>query len=207
MKVDLLDLNNQVLQEISVNQNIFGLDVRYDLIKFVIDWQLAKRRSGSHKVKNSSEVSGSTKKPFKQKGTGNARQGNARSPILRGGGVAHGPVVRSHVIGIQKKVKLLGLKHALSLVSQEKALYIIDSFKDLDIKTKSLLKTLNTFGKGNFFIIHSGIDEDANLKYSARSLAGVSIAPVLGVNVYDIVNNDYILLSKDALHILEKRLG
>ena len=205
MKAKLLSLDNKELGDIMVNDAIFGLEARIDIIKRVIDWQRAKAMSGTHKTKTVGEVSGSGKKPFKQKGTGNARQGNARGVQRRGGGIAFGPVPRSHEIKLQKKVKKLVMRHALSVKFSEGAVHIIDSTKMKEPKTSDLVKSLSNFGFGKFFII-DGKEVDQNIKLSAKSAANTCVVPVIGANVYDIVNSDYILISKDALPLLEERL-
>ena len=205
MKAELVSLEKKVVGEIALNDSIFGLEPRVDIIKRVIDWQRAKARSGTHSVKTVGEVSGSTKKPFKQKGTGNARQGNARGVQRRGGGVAHGPQVRSHEIKLQKKVRKLGLKHALSIKNSEGALYVIDSVSMKQPKTSDLIKSLSNFGTGKFFVIDGNV-VDANLKLSAASSVNANVVPVIGANVYDIISSDHVLISKNALMLLEERL-
>jgi large subunit ribosomal protein L4 len=205
MKAELLSLDKENVGEVILNDEIFCLEVRGDIIKRVVDWQRAKAMSGTHKVKTVGEVAGSNKKPFKQKGTGNARQGNKRAIQLRGGGVAHGPVPRSHEIKLQKKVRKLGLKHALSAKLSEGSLYIIDSVKMASPKTSELTKKLANFGSGKFFVIDGQI-ADQNLKLSANSIPNTNVVPVIGANVYDIVNSDYVLISRDSLSLLEERL-
>lgn len=205
MKAELLSLEKKVVGEVALDDSIFGLEARVDIIKRVIDWQRAKARSGTHSVKTVGEVSGSTKKPFKQKGTGNARQGNARGVQRRGGGVAHGPQVRSHEIKLQKKVRKLGLKHALSIKNSEGALYVIDSVSMDRPKTSDLIKSLSNFGSGKFFVIDGNV-VDANLKLSAASAVNANVVPVVGANVYDIISSDHVLISKNALMLLEERL-
>lgn len=205
MKAELLSLEKKVVGEVALDDSIFGLEARVDIIKRVIDWQRAKARSGTHSVKTVGEVSGTTKKPFKQKGTGNARQGNARGVQRRGGGIAHGPQVRSHDIKLQKKVRKLGLKHALSIKNSEGALYVIDSVSMKQPKTSDLIKSLSNFGTGKFFVIDGNV-VDANLKLSAASAINANVVPVVGANVYDIISSDHVLISKNALMFLEERL-
>ena len=205
MKAELLSLEKKVVGEVALDDSIFGLEARVDIIKRVIDWQRAKARSGTHSVKTVGEVSGTTKKPFKQKGTGNARQGNARGVQRRGGGIAHGPQVRSHDIKLQKKVRKLGLKHALSIKNSESALYVIDSVSMKQPKTSDLIKSLSNFGTGKFFVIDGNV-VDANLKLSAASAINANVVPVVGANVYDIISSDHVLISKNALMLLEERL-
>lgn len=205
MKADLVNFENKVLGEVALNSSIFGLELRSDIIKAVIDWQRNKARIGSHSVKTVGEVSGTTKKPFKQKGTGNARQGNARGVQRRGGGIAHGPQIRSHATKLTKKYRSLGLRHALSAKFSENSLKFIDSVSMNDIKTKDLVKKLDSFGQGKFFII-DGSELDNNLKKSSSAVKNVNVVPVVGANVYDIINSDFVLVSKSALSVLEERL-
>lgn len=205
MKAELLNLDKKVVGEVKLDKSIFGLEVRLDIIKRVIDWQRAKSMSGTHKVKTVGEVAGSGKKPFKQKGTGNARQGNARGVQRRGGGVAHGPQVRSHAIDLPKKIRALGLRHALSVKLSEGALHIIDNIKIDSPKTKQIVESLSKFGGGKFFIIDGAI-VDNNFKLSSRSIENTIVVPAVGANVYDVVNSDFVLISKDGLTLLEERL-
>jgi large subunit ribosomal protein L4 len=205
MKAELVSLDKKMVGEITLNDSVFGLEARVDIIKRVIDWQLAKARSGTHSVKTVGEVSGTTKKPFKQKGTGNARQGNARGVQRRGGGVAHGPQVRSHDIKLQKKVRSLGLRHALSIKLSEGALHFVDSVEMKHPKTSELVKSLANFGSGKFFII-DGATVDNNFKLSAASAINTCVVPAIGANVYDIISSDHVLISRNALSLLEERL-
>lgn len=205
MKAELLSFEKKVVGEVILDDFIFGLEGRVDIIKRVIDWQRAKARSGTHSVKTVGEVSGTTRKPFKQKGTGNARQGNARGVQRRGGGIAHGPQVRSHDIKLQKKVRKLGLRHALSSKKLQGSLYFIDSLIMHKPQTSALNKYLSNFGAGKFCVIDGNI-VDHNLRLSAASLANTTVIPEIGANVYDIINSDYVLISKDALMCLEGRL-
>ncbi len=205
MKAELVSLEKKVVGEVALSDAIFGLEARVDIIKRVIDWQRARARAGTHSVKTVGEVSGTTRKPFKQKGTGNARQGNARGVQRRGGGIAHGPQVRSHDIKLQKKVRALGLKHALSIKKAEGTLHIIDSVNMKQPKTSDLIKWLSNFGSGKFFVIDGNV-VDNNLKLSALSAINTNVVPAIGANVYDIVSSDHVLISKNALTLLEERL-
>ena len=205
MKANLVSFENKIVGEVSLTEYIFGLEAREDIVKRVIDWQRAKSRSGTHSVKTVGEVSGSNKKPFKQKGTGNARQGNLRGIQRRGGGVAHGPQVRSHETQLQKKVGRLGLRHALSAKLSEGSLHFVDSISMSQPKTSELIKALTNFGTGKFFLIQGNI-EDNNLKLSAANAINAHVVPVIGANVYDIIRSDHVLISKDALPFLEERL-
>ncbi|MCC8467684.1 MAG: 50S ribosomal protein L4 [Rickettsia endosymbiont of Eriopis connexa] len=206
MKTKILSLANEEVGEISLNEDIFAVEfIRDDIIKQVIDWQRAKAMSGNHKTKTVSEVSGTTKKPFKQKGTGNARQGSLRSVQMRGGGVAHGPRVRSHATKLPKKVRKLGLIHALSEKFAEGKLLVIDSLKLDKPKTSALVNILNKFQGKSFFVI-DGNEVDANFSLAAKNIYNTVIVPQIGANVYDIIRHEYVLLSQEAVSVLEERL-
>ncbi len=206
MKTKLLSLANEEVGKISLNEDIFAVEfIRDDIIKQVIDWQRAKAMSGNHKTKTVSEVSGTTKKPFKQKGTGNARQGSLRSVQMRGGGVAHGPRVRSHATKLPKKVRKLGLIHALSEKFAEGKLLVIDSLKLDKPKTSVLVNILNKFQGKSFFVI-DGNEVDTNFSLAAKNIYNTVIVPPIGANVYDIIRHEYVLLSQEAVSVLEERL-
>lgn len=205
MKVELLDLDKKVVGEVAIDDGVFGLETRPDLIKRVIDWQRSRSMSGTHQTKTISDVSGSTRKPFKQKGTGNARQGTIRAPHMRGGGKSHGPVTRSHATKLQKKVRKLGLKHALSDRFSDGAVFMVDSFKMNAPKTADAIKSFKNFGTGRFFVI-DGSEVDVNFRKSIDNIPGVQIVPAIGANVYDIINSDFVLISKDGLSSLQERL-
>jgi len=205
MEVKVVNLDNQIVGDKLLSSVVFGLKPRVDIIKLVVDWQMAKRMSGTHATKTVSEVSGTTKKPFKQKGTGNARQGSLRSVHMRGGGVIHGPVVRSHATKLQKKVRSLGLKHALSAKHAEGKLLILESFALANAKTSHLTKVLENFGGKSFFLISDNA-LDANFSLAIRNIPNAAIVPSIGANVYDIINHDYVLISRSAVDLLEERL-
>lgn len=206
MKTKMLNLANEEVGEISLNEDIFAVEfIRDDIIKQVIDWQRTKAMSGTHKTKTVSEVSGTTRKPFKQKGTGNARQGSLRSVQMRGGGVAHGPVVRSHATKLPKKVRKLGLIHALSEKFAEGKLLVIDSLKLEKPKTSMLVDMLDKFQGKSFFVI-DGNAVDLNFSLAAKNIYNTVIVPQIGANVYDIIRHEYVLLSQEAVKVLEERL-
>jgi large subunit ribosomal protein L4 len=206
MKAKLLNLANEAVGEIDLDSEVFAIDfVREDIIKLVIDWQRAKAMAGTHQAKTISQVSGTTKKPFKQKGTGNARQGSLRSVQMRGGGISHGPVTRSHATQLPKKVRKLGLKHALSGKLAEGKLLIIDSLILEHSKTANLVKLLSNFSGKSYFMI-GGNEVDANFSLAVQNIPNAVAVPQIGANVYDIIRHDYVLLSKEAVDSLEKRL-
>jgi large subunit ribosomal protein L4 len=182
MKINVVTLENKAAGELELNDTIFGLTPRKDILQRVVEWQRAKARAGTHKTKTRAEVSGTGKKPFKQKGTGGARQGTTRGPHQEGGGRAHGPVVRSHEYSLNKKVRTLGLKHALSSKAAEGKLFVVDSL----------------------FI--TGAEVDASFAKAINNLIGHDVLPTQGANVYDILRHKELVLSKDAVAALEERL-
>jgi len=204
MKLTVRNLDNEEVGDIELAEEVFGLPVRRDILARVVNWQLAKRRAGTHKTKGVSEISGTTKKPYKQKGTGRARQGSLRSPQFRGGAVIFGPVVRSHEFDLQKKVRRLGLKTALSAKQAEGKLIVIDAARLDEAKTKALRARLDAFGWESVLIIDGAVNE--NFARAARNLPKVDVLPEQGANVYDILRRDTLVLTRDAVTQLEARL-
>lgn len=205
MKLPVKSLDNKAAGDIEVADEVFGLPVRKDILARVVQWQLAKRRAGTHKTKGISDISGTTKKPWKQKGTGRARQGSLRSPQFRGGAVIFGPVVRSHEYGIQKKVRRLALKTALSAKQAEGKLVVLDSAKVKDAKTGALAKSFAKLGLQSALII-DGATLDEGFARAARNLPGIDVLPQQGANVYDIMRRDTLVLTREAVQALEARL-
>ena len=205
MKLKVHDLDNKEVGDIDLADEVFGLPVRNDILARVVNWQLAKRRAGTHKAKGISDISGTTKKPYKQKGTGRARQGSLRSPQFRGGAVIFGPVVRSHEFGLQKKVRKLGLKTALSAKQAEGKLVVIDAATVKEPKTKELRQRFEKFGWGSVLII-DGAAVDSGFAKAARNLPLVDLLPSVGANVYDILRRDTLVLTREAVEQLEARL-
>jgi large subunit ribosomal protein L4 len=205
MKVKITDLDNKSVGEIELADEIFGLEQRPDILHRVVRWQLAKRRSGSHKARGISEIRGTTKKPHAQKGTGRARQGSLRSPQFRGGAVIFGPVVRSHAHDLPKKVRQLGLKLALSAKQAEGKLTVIDSLQVAEPKTRPLAKKLAELGWLNALLI-DGETVNGNFARAARNLPNIDVLPGAGANVYDILRRDHLVLTRDAIKHLEGRL-
>jgi large subunit ribosomal protein L4 len=205
VKLTVRNLDNQEVGDIELADEVFGLPVRRDILARVVNWQLAKRRAGTHKVKGVSEISGTTKKPYKQKGTGRARQGSLRSPQFRGGAVIFGPVVRSHEFDLQKKVRRLGLKTALSAKQAEGKLVVIDTAAVAEAKTKGLQSRLDVLGWGSVLVI-DGNAVDQNFARAARNLPKIDVLPEQGANVYDILRRDTLVLTRDAVAKLEARL-
>jgi large subunit ribosomal protein L4 len=205
MKINVVTLENKAAGELELNDTIFGLTPRKDILQRVVEWQRAKARAGTHKTKTRAEVSGTGKKPFKQKGTGGARQGTTRGPHQEGGGRAHGPVVRSHEYSLNKKVRTLGLKHALSSKAAEGKLFVVDSLALKDAKTKSVVSKFASMGLTKPLFI-TGAEVDASFAKAINNLIGHDVLPTQGANVYDILRHKELVLSKDAVAALEERL-
>ncbi|MGH7096151.1 MAG: 50S ribosomal protein L4 [Stellaceae bacterium] len=205
MKLTVRNLDNEEVGDIELAEEVFGLPVRRDILARVVTWQLAKRRAGTHKAKGISEISGTTKKPYRQKGTGRARQGSLRSPQFRGGARIFGPVVRSHEFSLQKKVRRLGLKTALSAKCSEGKLVIIDAAHVAEAKTKLLRQRLDAFGWESVLIIDGPAIEEGFAR-AARNLPKVDVLPQQGANVYSILRRDTLVLTRAAVEHLEARL-
>jgi large subunit ribosomal protein L4 len=205
MRLSVRNLDNEEVGDIELADAVFGLPVRRDILARVVNWQLAKRRAGTHKVKGISDISGTTKKPYKQKGTGRARQGSLRSPQFRGGAVIFGPVVRSHEFDLQKKVRRLGLKTALSAKHAEGKLIVIDAARLDEAKTKALRARFDALGWDSVLII-DGATLDEGFARAARNLPRVDVLPQQGANVYDILRRDTLVLTRDGVEQLEARL-
>ncbi|MDE1147528.1 MAG: 50S ribosomal protein L4 [Azospirillaceae bacterium] len=205
MKTTVKNLKNEQVGEIELDDAVFGLPARADLLARMVNWQLAKRRQGSHKTKGISEISGTTKKPWKQKGTGRARQGSLRSPQFRGGAVIFGPVVRSHEHDLTKKVRKLALKTALSVKAAEGKLIILDDARAESHKTKALVAQFGALGLNSVLII-DGANLDENFVRAAGNIPHVDVLPEQGANVYDILRRDTLVLTRNAVEQLEARL-
>ncbi|WP_334128611.1 50S ribosomal protein L4 [Sneathiella sp.] len=205
MKVNVINLDNKKAGDIELAEEVFGVPVRADILQRMVRYQLAARRAGTHKTKDISEVSGTGQKPFKQKGTGRARQGQKRAPQHRTGGVAHGPVVRSHAHDLPKKVRKLALKTALSAKHAEGKLVIIDELKAGDIKTRAIAEKFKALGWESALIV-DGDEMEKNFALSARNLPRIDLLTSNGANVYDILRRDVLVLSKSAVENLEARL-
>jgi large subunit ribosomal protein L4 len=206
MKASVKNLQNKVVGEIELEAEVFGQDVRQDLLARAIHWQLSKRRSGNHKTKGISDISGTTKKPWAQKGTGRARQGSLRSPQFRKGAVIFGPVVRSHEYDLPKKVRAQALRVALSAKQAEGKLIIIDTAAATSLKTKAMSVALKNLGAGQSVLIIDGANLDKNFTLSIRNIANVDVLPEQGANVYDIIRRDTLVLTKNAVEQLTERL-
>jgi large subunit ribosomal protein L4 len=206
MKVDVINLTNKKVGEVELQDSIFAVNVRPDIMARVVKWQLAKRRAGTHKVKTRAEVKHTTKKPFAQKGTGRARQGMLSVPHMRGGGVAFGPVVRDHSIDLQKKVRVLGLKSAISSKVKEGKFIVLEDLTVKTHKTADLLQHLNKLGmKSALFVDDVNVDE--NFKKASSNIIKIDILPQIGLNVYDILNHEQLVFTQKGLKELTERLN
>lgn len=205
MKIDVTNLNAEKTGEIDLDDAIFGLDTRQDVLARMVNWQLAKRRGGNHKVKTISEISGTTKKPFRQKGTGRARQGSVRATQFRGGQTVHGPVVRDHSHDLTKKFRKLGLKTALSAKAKAGQLIVLDQAVADAPKTKDLAAKLKKLGWSSVLVI-DGDAVNENFARAARNIPLVDLLPQQGANVYDILRRDTLVLTRGAVEQLEARL-
>jgi large subunit ribosomal protein L4 len=206
MKCPVKTLDNKSAGDIDLSEAVFGLQVRRDILARMVNWQLAKRRAGTHKTKGISEVSGTTKKPYRQKGTGRARQGSLRSPQFRGGAVIFGPVVRSHAHDLPKKVRRLALKTALSSKRADGKLVVLDAATAATAKTGELARKLAKLGLTSALII-DGPRVDENFRRAAANIPEIDLLPSQGANVYDILRRDTLVLTRAAVEQLEARLA
>ena len=205
MKATVKNLNNEAVGEIELSDEVFGQAVRTDLLARMVNWQLAKRRAGTHKTKGVSEISGTGKKPYRQKGTGRARQGSMRSPQFRGGAVIFGPVVRSHEHELTKKVRKLALKNALSSKAADGKLLVLDAAAVDTHKTKELAARFAALGLNSALII-DGANLNENYARASRNIPLIDVLPEQGANVYDILRRDTLVLTRNAVEQLEARL-
>ena len=204
MDLTVTTLEGKDAGKVSLSDAIFGLEPREDIIARVVRWQLAKKQQGTHKTKGRSEVSRTGAKMYKQKGTGRARHHSARAPQFRGGGRAHGPVVRSHEHDLPKKVRALGLRHALSAKFKAEDIIIVDDLVAKEAKTKVLAGTFASLGLTTALFI-GGAELDGNFKLAAKNIPNVDVLPIQGINVYDILRRGKLVLTKAAVEALEER--
>ncbi|WP_347267418.1 50S ribosomal protein L4 [Paracoccus sp. (in: a-proteobacteria)] len=205
MKLDVITLDAGKAGDIDLCDDIFGLEPRADLLHRVVRWQRAKAQAGTHSVLGKSDVSYSTKKIYRQKGTGGARHGSRKAPIFRHGGVYKGPTPRSHAFDLPKKVRALGLKHALSAKVAAGELVIVDSLNIADAKTSAVAKAVRENGWKRVLVI-DGAEVNENFARAARNLEGVDVLPSMGANVYDILRRDTLVLTRAGVEALEARL-
>ncbi|GBR52793.1 50S ribosomal protein L4 [Neokomagataea thailandica NBRC 106555] len=204
MQYDIKTLDNGSAGSITLPEEIFAVAPRADIMARVVHWQLAKRRAGTHRTKGMGEVSGTTKKPFRQKGTGSARQGSLRAPQFRTGGVVHGPVVRDHGYDLPKKVRRLGLISALSQKAADGKLVVLDAANGVS-KTREAAAKLQALGLSSALFVDGTVDE-----LFARAIANlpkIDVIPTLGANVYDILNHDVLVITRAGLEGLKERLA
>lgn len=204
MDLKVTTLEGKDAGKVSLSETVFGLEPRNDILQRMVRWQLARKQQGTHKSKGRSEINRTGAKMFRQKGTGRARASSARAPQFRGGGKAHGPVVRSHEHGLPKKVRALALRHALSAKLRDESLIVVDDLATKEAKTKALTGSLEKLGLSNALFI-GGSELDKNFKLAAQNIPNVDVLPVQGINVYDILRRGKLVLSKSAVEALEER--
>jgi len=203
MEIDVTTLDAAQAGKATLPEAYFGVRPRPDIMARVVHWQLAKRRAGTHKTKGMGEVQGTTKKPFRQKGTGSARQGSLRAPQFRTGGVVHGPVVRDHGYSLNKKVRRMGLISALSQKAREGKLIVLDSVAGVT-KTSELNVKLKKLGWGKTLVVDHVVD--LGFARASRNIIGIDVLPVVGANVYDILQHDVLVITRAGLEGLTARL-
>ena len=206
MQLDIINFDGKKVGSVELTDSIFGIEPRADILHRVVTWQRAKQRAGTHAVKTVSDVAGSGKKAFKQKKTGNARQGERYNVHMRGGGVVHGPVVRDHSIDLPKKIRSLGLKMALSSKAKDGSLVIIDSEKLEAAKTNAFAKQLKKLEIASALFV-GATELDENFKKSAANIANIDVLPTIGLNVLDILKHEKLVLTADAVKAVEARLA
>ena len=204
MKLKVIKIDGASAGSVELVDEIFGLDPRVDILHRVVRWQRNKAQAGTHKVKTRSETSYSRKKIYRQKGTGGARHGDRNAPIFRKGGVYKGPTPRSHAHDLPKKVRILGLKHALSAKAKEGALVVLDK-ATASGKTSELAKQVKELGWKRALVI-DGVEVNGEFAQAARNIEGLDILPTIGANVYDILKRDTLVLTKAGVEALEARL-
>ena len=204
MDIKVTTLDGKASGKVSVSDAVFGLEPRQDILHRMVRYQLAKRRAGTHDVKNRSEINATTKKMYKQKGTGSARHSTKKAPQFRGGGRAFGPTPRDHAHDLPKKVRALALKHALSAKQASEQIVVVDDLAVKEAKTSALRGQLSKLGLENALFI-GGAELDNNFALAARNVPHVDVLPVQGINVYDILRREKLVLSKSAVEALEER--
>jgi large subunit ribosomal protein L4 len=205
MKLDVIKLDASPAGSIDLDDAIFGLEPRRDILHRMVRWQLAKRQAGTHATLGKSEVSYSTKKIYRQKGTGGARHGSRKAPIFRKGGTYKGPVPRSHAHDLTKKFRALGLRHALSAKAGAGQIVVLETAAMADGKTKALAQAIKSLGWKRVLVI-DGAEVDANFARAARNIEGINVLPSIGANVYDILRGDTLVLTRAGVEALEARL-
>ena len=207
MKLDVINLDGGKAGSVDLDDAIFGIaDIRGDILQRVVTWQLAKRRSGNHKIQVRNEVSRTGKKMYKQKGTGGARHGSRRAAQFVGGAKAHGPVVRSHAFDLPKKIRAMALRHALSSKAKSGSIVVLDSAVLTDPKTAALRANFEKIGLKNALVI-AGPEVDGNFKLAARNIPNIDVLPNAGLNVYDVLRRHTLVLTKDAVDAISARFA
>src|SRR5688572_3395712 len=206
-KIDIYNPDKKKVGELELADAVFGTEVREHLLYAAVRYQRAKARAGTHKSKQRSDVRGGGRKPWRQKGTGRARQGHSRSPHWRGGGTVFGPVVRSHAMKLNKQVRAAALCSALSRRVEEKAVLVLDDFVLPEIKTRQITEFMKRFELGDMLLLTTPNGEDINLERSARNLGAVTLLRPEGVNVYDVLLHKHLVLTRSAVDALTTRLG
>jgi large subunit ribosomal protein L4 len=207
MKLDVIKLDGGKAGSVDLDDAIFGIaDIRGDILQRVVTWQLAKRRSGNHKIQVRNEVSRTSKKMYKQKGTGSARHGSRRAAQFVGGAKAHGPVVRSHAFDLPKKIRAMALRHALSSKAKAGSIIVLDNAVLTDPKTAALRANFDKIGLKNALVI-AGPEVDGNFKLAARNIPNIDVLPNAGLNVYDVLRRHTLVLTKDAVEAISARFA
>lgn len=204
MDLKVTTLDGKASGKVAVSEAVFGLEPREDILARMVRYQLAKRRAGTHSVKNRAEINRTGAKMYKQKGTGRARHSSARAPQFRGGGRSFGPTPRDHAIGMPKKVRVMALKHALSSKVAADEIIVVDDLVAKEPKTAALKQRLGKLGLSNALFIGGG-ELDSNFRLAARNIPHMDVLPVQGINVYDILRREKLVLSKAAVEALEER--
>lgn len=205
MKLKIVTLENKAAGEVELKKEVFGLEPRADILQRMVRYQLARRQAGTHKTQERSEVTATTAKMFRQKGTGNARHGSKSATQFVGGGTVFGPRVRSHAHKLTKKFRALAMKHALSSKATSKEIIVLENVDVKDVKTKSVLAKLAKLGVTKpLFVVG---EKSETFAKAVRNLKGVDVLPIAGANVYDILNHKELVLTQDALKALEERLA
>ena len=205
MKIAITSLDAQTTGETELDDEIFGLKPRKDILQRMVVAQLASRRAGTHKVKGRGEITGSTQKIMRQKGSGGARHGTRKVNLFRGGGVSHGPSPRDYGQKLPKKLRQLALRHALSARAQDKAIFVLDQAASPEPKTSALRPKLTKLGLSSALIIDADVQK--NFALSIRNIPGIHMLPLAGLNVYDVLRHDQLVLTQSALSSLKERLA
>ncbi len=206
MQAKIVDLSGEAVGEMELADAIFAREVRSDIMARVVNWQLARRRAGTHSTKSRSEVARTGQKPFRQKGTGRARQGSTKGPHMRGGSVVHGPKPRDHAHDLPKKVRKLGLRCALSAKAAAGELMVVDLAAFEQSKTRALAEVAGRLGWGSALVVDGAVVNDAVAR-AARNLKGVDVLPARGANVYDILRHETLVLTRNGVAALSERLS